>query len=85
MRKLLLSSVAFAALAGTTPALSAGAPAYNWTGLYVGANVGGAIARNKTSDPAYWNLDPSTPPGFFNTGIAGDSFIHGPKGCSANT
>jgi outer membrane immunogenic protein len=49
MKKLLLSSVAVAAitLAVDGPAKAAPPAAYNWTGCYVGGNVGGGWARKQ--------------------------------------
>src|SRR5438045_9759464 len=55
MKKLLLATVAVAALGATAPALGAdlgyytkapahAAPIYNWTGFYIGGHVGGAFS-----------------------------------------
>jgi outer membrane immunogenic protein len=60
MKKLLLGTVALIALGATVPALAADLPArtytkapayapapiYNWTGFYIGGNIGGAFSGN---------------------------------------
>lgn len=58
MKKFLLATVAFAALAGTASAADMAArpytkapamqpsPIYNWTGFYIGGHVGGAFGGN---------------------------------------
>jgi outer membrane immunogenic protein len=60
MKKLLLGTVALIALGATVPALAADLPArtytkapayapapiYNWTGFYIGGNIGGAFSSN---------------------------------------
>jgi len=62
MKKFLLTTVAFVAVGATVPALAADLPArttytkapayvaplYNWTGFYVGANIGGAFSGNNS-------------------------------------
>lgn len=61
MRNLLLSTVAFAALAGTAfaadlpsrkeaPVYVAPTPAFSWTGFYVGADIGGAFSSTNLSN-----------------------------------
>ncbi len=60
MRNLLLSTVAFAALAGSAfaadlpsrkeaPVYVAPAPAFSWTGFYIGADIGGAFSSTSVS------------------------------------
>src|SRR5271169_1553567 len=60
MKKLLLGTVALVALGATVPALAAdlaarpaytkapvyAAPIYNWTGFYIGGDIGGAFTDN---------------------------------------
>src|ERR1700744_3374733 len=60
MKKFLLTTVAFVAVGATVPALAPDLPArttytkapayvaplYNWTGFYIGANLGGAFSSN---------------------------------------
>ena len=61
MKKFLLGTVALVALGATVPALAADLPArtytkapayvapiYNWTGFYIGANIGGAFSSNNS-------------------------------------
>jgi outer membrane immunogenic protein len=62
MKKLLLATVALAALGATAPALGAdigarpyyntppayAAPLYNWTGFYIGGHLGGVFSSNNT-------------------------------------
>ncbi len=61
MRNLLLSTVAFAALAGTAfaadlpsrkeaPVYVAPTPAFSWTGFYVGADIGGAFSSTSLNN-----------------------------------
>jgi outer membrane immunogenic protein len=61
MRTLLLSTVAFAALAGSAfaadlpsrkeaPVYVAPTPVFSWTGFYIGADVGGAFGSTKLQD-----------------------------------
>ena len=63
MRALLLSTVAFVALAGSAfaadlpsrkeaPVYVAPVPAFSWTGFYVGADIGGAFASTSLNDTA---------------------------------
>src|ERR1700721_2439960 len=61
MKKFLLTTVAFVAVGATVPALAADLPArttytkapayvaplYNWTGFYIGGNIGGAFTNNQ--------------------------------------
>ncbi|MGO8737259.1 outer membrane protein [Rhodoblastus sp.] len=64
MRNLLLSTVAFAALAGSAfaadlpstkeaPVYMAPTPAFSWTGFYIGADIGGAFASSSLNNS--WN------------------------------
>jgi outer membrane immunogenic protein len=62
MKKFLLTTVAFVAVGATVPALAADLPArttytkapayvaplYNWTGFYIGGNIGGAFSGNNS-------------------------------------
>lgn len=62
MKKFLLATVAFVAVGATVPALAADLPArttytkapayvaplYNWTGFYIGGNIGGAFSANNS-------------------------------------
>src|ERR1700674_774463 len=61
MKKFLLGTVALVDLGATVPALAADLPArtytkapayvapiYNWTGFYIGANIGGAFSSNNS-------------------------------------
>src|SRR6185295_11597608 len=68
MKKLLLSSVAVAVitLAADGPAKAAPPPAYNWTGCYIGGNIGGGWV-DKDFDPrpsVGWPGGSSAPSGF---------------------
>src|SRR5271166_3504993 len=74
MKKLLLTGVAFAALiAGPAMAADLGAPVYrrpvvavavyNWTGFYIGGNVGGGWENTETNY-TYSSIPAPNPPGF---------------------
>lgn len=64
LRRLSASLLAFAAVAAFAGAADAASPAPNWTGFYIGGNVGGVASRSSgTSD----FLDPSAPPGLTST------------------
>ena len=70
MKKLLLGSVVLGAFAAGVPAFAADlpatvpykapppvlAPAYNWTGCYIGGHIGGGFGRKD------WSVDSSDPP-----------------------
>lgn len=66
MKKILLASVAIAALC-SAPALAAdmpvkappiaAAPVFNWTGCYIGANIGGAWSRKSFAQPGTLEAD----------------------------
>jgi len=47
MRRLLLGGVAAAAIGVGADGPTVAAPVYNWTGCYIGANVGGAWSNNR--------------------------------------
>ncbi len=60
LRRLSASLLAFAAVAAFAGAADAASPPPNWTGFYIGGNIGGVASRSSgTSD----FLDPSAPPG----------------------
>ena len=75
MTKRWMGGVALLPAIIAAPALAAPpTPIYNWTGLYVGANVGGAWGRfgsNTVSDCS------GTPPGSFATYYCGPFFVGG--------
>ena len=96
MKKILLGAVALAAI-GAAPALAADlpartytkappvvAPVYNWTGFYVGGDVGGLWTQK---DNAVLSLPPGPPQAFLpflangsipvNYGTNGSSFLYG--------
>ena len=74
MRTELLTSVAVAALIASSPALAAPPIPYNWTGFYVGANLGGVRVHNTSQEigPNYWFDNPPAPVyGANATGVIG--------------
>lgn len=85
MRKILLSTVAFAAIAGQAlaadlpstkeaPVYVAPPPAFSWTGFYIGADIGGGW-ESKTADYA---ASPLSPAGSFNataSGVVGGGYL----------
>ena len=74
MRTELLTSVAAAALIASSPALAAPPTPYNWTGIYVGANLGGVRVHNTSQEigPNYWFDNPPAPVyGADATGVIG--------------
>ncbi len=79
MKKFLLGSVALVALAAVGSATAADMPVkapapvvYNWSGCYVGGNVGYGRGRNQASAPTLPGVDLGSNTG---TGIAGGSQI----------
>lgn len=86
MRTLLLSTVAFAALAGTAfaadlpsrkeaPVYVAPTPAFSWTGFYVGADIGGAFGSTSLhSDWTGWNSHSLDTSGVLGGGYAGYNY-----------
>jgi outer membrane immunogenic protein len=73
MRAEFLTSVAVVALLAVSPAL-AGSPVYNWTGFYVGGNIGGVRAENKSQEVGeliWFDPAPGTVYGASATGVIG--------------
>ncbi len=81
MRALLLSTVAFAALAGSAlaadlpstkeaPVYVAPVPAFSWTGFYIGADIGGAFASTN-----WTSLGTGVSHTFDNSGVMGGGYI----------
>jgi outer membrane immunogenic protein len=86
MRNLLLSTVAFAALAGTAfaadlpsrkeaPVYVAPTPAFSWTGFYVGADIGGSFGSTSLhNDWTSWNSHSSNSSGVMGGGYVGYNY-----------
>ncbi len=86
MRALLLSTVAFAALAGSAfaadlpsrkeaPVYIAPTPAFSWTGFYVGADIGGAFASSSLSNVVSgWTSNSSNTSGVMGGGYIGYNY-----------
>ncbi|WP_374546019.1 outer membrane protein [Rhodoblastus sp.] len=86
MRNLLLSTVAFAALAGSAfaadlpsrkeaPVYVAPAPAFSWTGFYLGADIGGAFGSTSLhSDWTGWNSHSLDTSGVLGGGYVGYNY-----------
>ncbi|MDE2380425.1 outer membrane protein [Bradyrhizobium sp.] len=75
MRGQFLTSVAVVALFAGSPALAGSAPpVYNWSGFYVGANVGGVWAENKSQEVGsltWFDSPPAPEYGASATGLIG--------------
>ncbi|MCI4678427.1 outer membrane beta-barrel protein [Rhodoblastus acidophilus] len=86
MRTLLLSTVAFAALAGSAfaadlpsrkeaPVYVAPVPAFSWTGFYLGADIGGAFGSTSLhSDWTGWNSHSLDTSGVMGGGYVGYNY-----------
>lgn len=86
MRTLLLSTVAFAALAGSAfaadlpsrkeaPVYVAPAPAFSWTGFYVGADIGGSFASTSLANVANgWTSNSLNTSGVMGGGYVGYNY-----------
>jgi outer membrane immunogenic protein len=83
LRKLLLGTVAFTALIaapamaadrGVRPIYKAPPQVWSWTGFYVGANAGGSIGVNSTTDGAVYT---GTPAVNFNGDAIGTNLLYG--------
>ena len=86
MRTLLLSTVAFAALAGSAfaadlpsrkeaPVYIAPTPAFSWTGFYVGADIGGAFASSSLANVANgWTSNSMNTSGVMGGGYVGYNY-----------
>jgi outer membrane immunogenic protein len=86
MRHLLLSTVAFAALAGSAfaadlpsrkeaPVYVAPTPVFSWTGFYVGADVGGAFASTSLNNTfTGWNSHSLDTSGVMGGGYVGYNY-----------
>jgi outer membrane immunogenic protein len=82
MRHLLLSTVAFAALAGSAfaadlpsrkeaPVYVAPVPVFSWTGFYIGADIGGGFGNTRiTSDTFNWQSH-----GLDTSGVIGGGYV----------
>jgi opacity protein-like surface antigen len=79
MKRLLLAAAIFASGAASASAADLGArpyakapalvPVYNWTGFYIGGNLGGGMASSRFDDPCF-NCSSATPTRGFLTGGA---------------
>jgi outer membrane immunogenic protein len=90
MKKMLLGTVAFAALIvgpamaadlGVRPVYKTPVAVPSWTGFYVGLNIGGSIGANSSTDSAVLNgpgTAPATPLG--PNVLFADAFRHTPTG-----
>jgi outer membrane immunogenic protein len=85
MRKILLSTVAFAALASQAfaadlpsrkeaPVYIAPAPIFTWTGFYVGVQLGGAFGNTNLNVPAFNYAKNLTNNGVFGGGMVGYNY-----------
>jgi outer membrane immunogenic protein len=86
MRTLLLSTVAFAALAGSAfaadlpsrkeaPVYIAPTPVFSWTGFYVGADIGGAFASTSLNNTITgWNSRSDNTTGVMGGGYVGYNY-----------
>src|SRR6266705_84205 len=85
MRKILLSTVALAALAGQAfaadlpsrkeaPVYIAPAPVFSWTGFYVGAPLGGSWGNENINIPAFGFARNLTNNGVFGGGMVGYNY-----------
>jgi outer membrane immunogenic protein len=86
MRHLLLSTVAFAALAGSAfaadlpsrkeaPVYVAPTPVFSWTGFYVGADIGGAFASTTLNNSwTGWNSHSLNTSGILGGGYVGYNY-----------
>src|SRR6266849_7650989 len=87
MRKLLLGTVAFAALIagpataadlGVRPVYKTTVPVWSWTGFYLGLNTGGSIGQSSTTDSGVYVGGPAS--GLGTNTLYGESFRHMPTG-----
>jgi opacity protein-like surface antigen len=78
MKRLLLAAAIFASGAASVSAADLGArpyakapalvPVYNWTGFYIGGNVGGGVASSRFDDPCFYCSSATPTDGFFTGG-----------------
>jgi outer membrane immunogenic protein len=96
MKKLLTGSVAAAALVSASMAYAADLPVYkappaplcptcNWSGFYIGANAGGSLGWDRSSDTATFSAPgvvAAISPGIVNPALSA-GYLHAPAGAVA--
>jgi opacity protein-like surface antigen len=75
MKRLLLTAAIVASGAASASAADLGAPyvkapatVYNWTGFYIGGNIGGGMASSHFDDPCFYCSSATPTSGFFTGG-----------------
>src|SRR3954467_14017217 len=79
MKRLLLAAAIVASSAASASAADldarpyakapALAPVYNWTGFYIGGNLGGGMASSHFDDPCFYCSSATPTSGFFTGGV----------------